>query len=436
MDAKKFMTIFLAANLYLDSIISMSSHNEAAMASEAPPFVVILTVVLLAAGYHQMAMNQAAAAAMYFCHLKPVGIRLDFRLDGKGALFTHILRSGDDSRMFKSTRLHQSQFEILLQECKSAGLTDGREIFADEKLAMFMFIIGGDNSYRDVDVQFSHSTSSIKACFHEVLGIIVKRLYRQYVVMPELKTPARIRGDRAMYPWFEHCVGALDGSHIPIAAPHGDSGQDHVPFRNRKAGMSQNVLAAVDFDHNFVYVLAGWEGSANDQKVINDAMSRPRGSLRLETPWYFLADAGYSFNCGLTLPPFKNVRYHLQEWNQAVNANQLPRNKKELFNKRHSSLRNVVERVFGVMKSRFKILRSARVNFSVKTQVDIVYACVALHNFINATGGNAVEEAAIFDDIEDNAVDEDTDIEEDEAETQPKDRRDDIARRMFQNWQE
>ena len=39
----------------------------------------------------------------------------------------------------------------------------------------------------------------------------------------------------------------------------------------------QNVLAAISFDLKFIYVLAGWEGSAHDSHVLNDAFARPGG---------------------------------------------------------------------------------------------------------------------------------------------------------------
>ncbi len=48
-------------------------------------------------------------------------------------------------------------------------------------------------------------------------------------------------------------------------------------FRGRKHYPTQNVLAAVDFDLRFTYVLAGWEGSAHDSFVLQDALSRPSG---------------------------------------------------------------------------------------------------------------------------------------------------------------
>lgn len=50
-------------------------------------------------------------------------------------------------------------------------------------------------------------------------------------------------------------------------------------FRNRKGDISQNVLAACNFDLEFIYVLSGWEGSAHDSKILNDALTRNTNRL-------------------------------------------------------------------------------------------------------------------------------------------------------------
>ena len=58
-------------------------------------------------------------------------------------------------------------------------------------------------------------------------------------------------------------------------------------FRGHKDGTTQNVLAAISLDLKFTYVLAGWEGSAHDSHVLNDAFVRlgrfsiPEGIIRL-----------------------------------------------------------------------------------------------------------------------------------------------------------
>jgi hypothetical protein len=48
-------------------------------------------------------------------------------------------------------------------------------------------------------------------------------------------------------------------------------------FRGRKSYATQNVMAAVDFDLRFTYVLAGWEGTTHDANVLRDALERVNG---------------------------------------------------------------------------------------------------------------------------------------------------------------
>ena len=76
--------------------------------------------------------------------------------------------------------------------------------------------------------------------------------------------------------------------------------------------------------------------------------------------------------------PYKGERYHL---NLYRGRNRGPTKEEEWFNYRHSLLRNVIERCFGVLKARFLILRDMPYDFSVKTQKYIPTACCAIHNF-------------------------------------------------------
>ena len=48
-------------------------------------------------------------------------------------------------------------------------------------------------------------------------------------------------------------------------------------FRGRKHTITQNMLAAVDFDLKFTYVLAGWEGSTQDALILSNALERADG---------------------------------------------------------------------------------------------------------------------------------------------------------------
>ena len=53
----------------------------------------------------------------------------------------------------------------------------------------------------------------------------------------------------------------------------------------------------------------------------------------------------------------------------------------EKFNHRHSSLRNVIERAFGVLKMKWRILLAVP-QYEPETQTKIITACMCLHNFI------------------------------------------------------
>ena len=53
-------------------------------------------------------------------------------------------------------------------------------------------------------------------------------------------------------------------------------------FRGRKHNSTQNMMAPVDFDLKFTYVLAGWEGSAHDALILADAIDRNDGFIVAE----------------------------------------------------------------------------------------------------------------------------------------------------------
>jgi hypothetical protein len=54
-------------------------------------------------------------------------------------------------------------------------------------------------------------------------------------------------------------------------------GRDVSSYRDRHGNISQNVLAACNFDLEFMYVLNGWESSTHDSKLLNDALTRRNG---------------------------------------------------------------------------------------------------------------------------------------------------------------
>ncbi|XXG68293.1 hypothetical protein AAC387_Pa06g1412 [Persea americana] len=243
-------------------------------------------------------------------------------------------------------------------------LRDTRQVSVEEVVAEFMHTIAHSVRNRINSFRFFRYGETISRHFQEVLYAI-NRLAHDYFVQAGPHTP------KGPYR-FEDCIGALDGTHVPIHVPT----EIHGAFQNRQGVLSQNVLGACGFDMNFHYVLPGWEGSATDARVLQNAFL---GEDPLIVPQgkYYLVDAGYANAPGF-LAPYRAVRYHLNEF-RGMN----PQNEKELFNKRHSQARNVIERTFGILKNRFCILKTA-VQYVYKDQVSIVVACCVMHNFIRA----------------------------------------------------
>ncbi|XP_076892760.1 uncharacterized protein LOC143544563 [Bidens hawaiensis] len=131
-----------------------------------------------------------------------------------------------------------------------------------------------------------------------------------------------------------------------------------------------------DSELKFTYVLSGWEGIASDSRVLKDALTRED---KLNTPYgkFYLVDGGLPLKSTL-IAPYRGVRYHLNEYSKRA-----PQNPRELFNLRHASLRNSIERAFGVLKRRFPIIRSTTEPFySCETQSQIFLACCILHNYL------------------------------------------------------
>ncbi|PPD66145.1 hypothetical protein GOBAR_DD36978 [Gossypium barbadense] len=249
----------------------------------------------------------------------------------------------------------------LLQSSKSVNIR--------EQVVIFLHIIGHNVRFRVIGSRYYRSTQTVHHYFRVVLRAILK-LYRLVIRLPDESTPSEIRNNPRFYPYSKDCIGALDGTHIRASVPLSMQGR----FRSRKGGTTQNVLAAITFDLKFSYVLAGWEGSVHDSRILSDALSRTRG-LRIPKGKYYLADAGYGIRIGC-ITPYRIVRYHLKEFGAEG-----PENVKELFNLRHSSLRITVERVFGILKKRFRVL-DAEPFSNFQTQVDIVLTCCIIHNHI------------------------------------------------------
>uniref|UniRef100_A0A3Q7I2A1 DDE Tnp4 domain-containing protein n=1 Tax=Solanum lycopersicum TaxID=4081 RepID=A0A3Q7I2A1_SOLLC len=192
---------------------------------------------------------------------------------------------------------------------------------------MFLNILAHHEKNGSIKVDYIRSGWSVSHAFNECLSAIL-RLTPFLLVNPKPVLEDEIE-DR--WKWFEGCLGALDGTYIPIRVPI-----QHKPrYRTRKGEIATNVLGVCDRNLNFTYVLPGWESPAANSN-------------------YYLCDGGYTNGKGF-LSPYRGYRYWLKDWRR---DNPSPRCKEDLFNMRHARARNVIERAFGLLKGHWGILRS------------------------------------------------------------------------------
>ncbi|KAI3773729.1 hypothetical protein L1987_48259 [Smallanthus sonchifolius] len=308
--------------------------------------------------------------------------------DRTGHIFINEILNGHPRRCYDIFRLHVPVFrQLCIELVTNYGLKQTRNMCIEESLGIFLMTLAHGCTNRLVQESFNHSGETIHRHFYRVLTAVLKM--SADIIKPAANynddVPAYIFNNARYYPMFKDCIGAIDGTHVRASIPL----NEQAKYIGRKGYATQNIMAVCDFNMCFTFVWAGWEGTAHDTRIFNEALRRPE--LHFPRPTgdkYYVVDAGYPNTKGY-LAPFKgtNIRYHLPDFRRGqTSAIRAPRGAKETFNYHHSSLRNIIERTFGVWKARWALLRDMHVNITYEHQVSIVIASMAIHNFIRKAG--------------------------------------------------
>ncbi|KAJ9537407.1 hypothetical protein OSB04_030140 [Centaurea solstitialis] len=321
---------------------------------------------------------------------------IDDRSTSIGHAYTQQLLGGSNALCHELMHVSRDTYVLLCHHFKQKNwLQSSRNISVEEKLAMFLTIIGQNERFTMVKRRFGRSTQTIHACFREVLQGMIKfavDFFKTTSFVDAPNMPERYRKLREIFPvcvsFYIHCntrsilnrglFGALDG--IPIHAVVQDGQQDKYK-RKGSDECSQNVLAICNFNMLFTFVWAGWEGGADDSQVLTEVAFNPTTGFPFPPPdKYYLCDTAYT-DLGHTrrpgfLAPYRKTRYSLADFRR-----QPPSTKKEKFNYAHAQLRNVIGCATGVLKARFPILKQMA-PYSFTMQRDIAIACFTIHNFI------------------------------------------------------
>ncbi|CAN1315262.1 hypothetical protein LINPERPRIM_LOCUS29644 [Linum perenne] len=151
--------------------------------------------------------------------------------------------------------MDKKMFKYFCKELKEhGGLSSSKNVIVEEQVAIFLRVLTHSNTARDGAELFQHSTATISKYFRRVLKAVIGLSKR--VIVPD-------------------CVGAIDGVHIDACIPT----DQQIPFRGRKTTTTQNVMCVCNFDMLFTYVVAGWEGTANDARSLAQTASNPNNQF-------------------------------------------------------------------------------------------------------------------------------------------------------------
>lgn len=189
---------------------------------------------------------------------------------------------------------------------------------------------------------------------------------------------------------FPNCLGALDGKHVVMFAPPNSGSM----YFNYKGTHSIVLMALADANYKIIYMDVGCKGRISDGGVFNqctlsDALARntlnipsarPLTENGPEVPHVIVADDAFALKPYIMKPyPLRNLS-----------------GPQRIYNYRLSRARRVVENLFGIMSTRFRVLLKP-INLDETKTTKIVLAISALHNFLMTERDNKYSSPSDFD---------------------------------------
>lgn len=296
-----------------------------------------------------------------------------------------------DDDFISRFRVTREVFQLLVQKLsphiQKQDTRMKKAITPEQKVAATLYCLASAASYKSThDAMNSMSIPSVSRGVKLVCEAIVEHLAPEFIKFPS--TPADLlrsavafnkigrQGRRRMHDkGLVHAVAAIDGTHIPIKNPDVQSQARY----NRKGWTSFNCHACCGPDGIFYDVVVGSPGSYHDSSIFKSTplyrtMKAASGDMwwqcgtevqGVRIPFSILADSAYACETHV-IPAFRDS----QTRDSAAAAR---------FNTVHSKTRNVIERAFGRLKARWRILFK-RSEIKEKTYTTIVSACFVLHN--------------------------------------------------------
>ncbi len=224
-----------------------------------------------------------------------------------------------------------------------------KAIPVDKRLAMTLWFLATGADYRTVGHLFGVSKSSVCLISKEVCAKIVSVLLPQYVKFPTGSALSVVVDGFKNQLEFPQCVGAVDGSHIPIVSPH----VCPADYYNRKGWHSNVLQGTVDFRGLFIDLYVGWPGRVHDARVFSNSSLCSKGQSKTLLPNKPVTLGGTD----VPLVILGDPAYPLLPWlMKAFIDNGRLTSQQRKFNYRLSKARVMVEHAYGRLKGRWRCL--------------------------------------------------------------------------------
>nr|XP_032510778.1 uncharacterized protein LOC116765451 [Danaus plexippus plexippus]XP_032510779.1 uncharacterized protein LOC116765451 [Danaus plexippus plexippus]XP_032510781.1 uncharacterized protein LOC116765452 [Danaus plexippus plexippus]XP_032510782.1 uncharacterized protein LOC116765452 [Danaus plexippus plexippus] len=283
----------------------------------------------------------------------------------------------EDSDEFKNfCRMSPNDFDFLLSKVEPLITKQKTRlrvpIPAKVRLALTLRFLATGDSYRSLHHLFKISSAAITFIIQEVCTAI-NTVLKDQIKMPRTTTEW-LNIESGFSRKYPHCVGCIDGKHVVIQCPI-NSGTEKY-----KGTYSFVLLALVDSNYCFIFADIGAQDRISDGGIFQNSVlwekistgtinlppDSPLSDGQCNMPHVFLGDGAFALSKHVMIPfPGNHVMGSLQR----------------TFNMRLSSARVVVENVFGLLTTVFRIFKKPMEIKKDKAKL-ITMTCILLHNFL------------------------------------------------------
>lgn len=276
---------------------------------------------------------------------------------------TNVLESLDDVDLIERYRFPR---HVIVDIINSVDPIVGRSTIRTNAVPTYTQVLvtlrylGKGDFYSEVGDLHGISRASVSRIIHEVCVAINSTL--ENITFPnDADTLRSLKADFFKIAHFPNCVGAIDGTLIPIK---GMSGLAEPAFICRKNFCALNIQAVADPNMRFLHINTCFPGASHDAYVLRSS-GVPAIMETLPEGGWLLGDSGYPLKEWLLIPFLTPSNPQEEKYNEAL-----------------SKTRIVVERAFGVLKSRFRCLHSSGggLRFSPQRCSKVIETCFRLHN--------------------------------------------------------